>query len=144
MVLKKMTVDDLTRVHELEIRLFPNPWPRSFFESDLGRPDCVALIAEENGSLIAYGLATCCDVEMHVTNIAVDQRCQRRGIATQLMNELEKLAREKGCAGAYLEVRTGNAPAIELYRKLGYTVAYRRRQYYIDGDDAYVMEKKPL
>jgi ribosomal-protein-alanine N-acetyltransferase len=41
-----------------------------------------------------------------------------------------------------LEVRRGNAPAIALYRSLGYReVGVRPRYYAEDGEDALVMDK---
>ena len=136
-----MTIDDIQRVYELEYQLFPNPWPRSFFESDLSRPFTVALVVEIDGIIIGYALANCYAVEFHITNIAVDTVHQRQGIATQLIAELESIAETRGCANTYLEVRTNNIAAIELYRKLGYVISQTRKNYYIDGDDAYVMQK---
>jgi ribosomal-protein-alanine N-acetyltransferase len=138
---RRMTIADIDRVYEMEHDLFPNPWPKSFFESDLQRPSTIALVTEYDRRVIAYALANCYDVELHVTNIAVDGRFQRKGQAARLMDELERNASARGCTHAYLEVRTTNRGAIELYRKIGYTIVYTRSRYYIDGDDAYVMQK---
>jgi ribosomal-protein-alanine N-acetyltransferase len=136
-----MTIADIDQVYKMEHDLFPNPWPKSFFESDLQRSSTIALVIEYDGQVIAYALANCYDVELHVTNIAVDARFQRKGQAARLMDDLERNASERGCTHAYLEVRITNSGAIELYKKIGYTIAYTRSKYYIDGDDAYVMQK---
>jgi ribosomal-protein-alanine N-acetyltransferase len=140
-VLRAMKFEDLDRVYDLERSIFPNPWPKSFFESDLSLPRTVGLVAELDGSIAGYGLAACADIEFHITNIGVEPSFQRRGIASRLMNELERIALERGCTHAYLEVRTDNYPAVELYLKLGYKTLYTRRQYYLDGSDAHVMYK---
>jgi ribosomal-protein-alanine N-acetyltransferase len=71
----------------------------------------------------------------------VAREYQRRGVAQCVIGELEKAGRERGCGYAYLEVRVSNRPAIELYKKLGYQSAYTRKGYYLDGEDALVMEK---
>ena len=42
----------------------------------------------------------------------------------------------------YLEVRESNTPAVELYTKLGFEIARTARNYYADGEDAYVMAKQ--
>jgi len=136
-----MSFNDLNRVYELERKLFPNPWPRSFFETDLENPKTVALIAELEGEIVGYAMSNCVDTEFHITNIAVASEVQRQGIATQLMNEFEEMAKARGCTSAYLEVRVGNLAAIELYKKLGFNVLYIRKYYYLDGTDAYVMYK---
>lgn len=140
--IRRMSNSDLDAVYALEVKLFPNPWPKAFFAADLRSRDAIAYVVESNSAVLAYSMATCVDSKFHVTNIAVDGRHQRHGIATRLMHLLEHDAVEKGCRYAYLEVRTINAPAIRMYEELGYTIAYRRSHYYIDGDDAYVMEKE--
>ncbi|UCG90932.1 MAG: ribosomal protein S18-alanine N-acetyltransferase [candidate division WOR-3 bacterium] len=137
-----MQREDLGRVYEIEVESFPNPWPRVFFENDLKSPKAVALVAENKTTIVGYSIATCVDDELHITNIAVDKNYQRQGIATQLMDKLENIAEERGCTYAYLEVRTHNLAAINMYKNIGYNILYIRKQYYIDGDDAYVMSKE--
>jgi ribosomal-protein-alanine N-acetyltransferase len=40
----------------------------------------------------------------------------------------------------FLEVRLGNEKAIALYRRLGFREAGRRKSYYHDGEDAWLMQ----
>jgi ribosomal-protein-alanine N-acetyltransferase len=44
-----------------------------------------------------------------------------------------------GLDAAWLEVRAGNAAAIALYERFGFTTVGRRPGYYADGEDALVM-----
>ena len=54
----------------------------------------------------------------------------------------ERRARELGARTATLEVRRSNAPAIGLYRSMGYRDAGVRPRYYADdGEYALVMDK---
>ncbi len=137
-----MLVNDLKEVYELEVRLFPNPWPLSFFEADLRVPGTVAFVVENQGELIGYSMSTVGKEGFHITNIAIAQEHQRMGIGSRLMHILENIARERGCSRAYLEVRITNKSAIKMYEKLGYKIAHVQKLYYMDGDDAYVMEKE--
>jgi ribosomal-protein-alanine N-acetyltransferase len=137
-----MRLDDLDRVYRIERELFTNPWPQVFFENDLVSKETVAFVVEVKDTVIGYSLATCIEGKFHVTNIAVDKNYQRQGIATHLMQKLEDVAVEKKCYSAYLEVRPDNEAAINLYRKLGYSLTHIRKHYYIDDDDAYVMQKE--
>lgn len=137
-----MRFEDIDAVYELEAAMFPNPWPRSFFKHDLALQQSIAFIVEHGDKMVAYSLATCNNGKFHITNIAVNKRCQREGIGTKLMNLLEKIALERGCNYAYLEVRTDNIAAINMYKRLGYNIARRHELYYINGDDAYVMDKE--
>jgi ribosomal protein S18 acetylase RimI-like enzyme len=57
----------------------------------------------------------------YVSDIAVHPDYQRRGLGEALMRWALGWFREQGLRRAALTVNTGNAPAIALYRKLGFT-----------------------
>jgi len=57
--------------------------------------------------------------------IAVRPACRRRGHATRLMDALHAFGAEQGATTAFLQVAEDNAPAIALYRGLGYEPLYR-------------------
>ena len=141
-MLRAMRFEDLDSVVEIENRVFPNPWPRYFFEKDLESKNAIAYVVEENGKIIGYSLGMCIDVELHISNIAVDEDFQRRGLGSEMLREMEKVAVERGCGYAYLEVRTTNVAAIAMYKSKGYDVLFLRKRYYLDGNDAYVMHKE--
>jgi ribosomal-protein-alanine N-acetyltransferase len=141
-MIRAMRFEDLDAVCDIEHGVFPNPWPRVFFERDLESGNTVAFVAEENERVIGYSIGACIDVELHITNIAVAEGHQRRGIGMNLLVKMEGIAIERGCVFSYLEVRTNNIAAISMYKKYGYDILYTRKKYYIDGDDAYVMHKE--
>jgi ribosomal-protein-alanine N-acetyltransferase len=137
-----MRFEDLDAVYSIEHGVFPNPWPRYFFEKDLTSVNTIAFVAVDNERVIGYTLGSCIAHELHITNIAVVQEYQRRGVGLSLLKRLESVALERECTFAYLEVRTSNTAAIDMYKKYGYDILYTRKRYYIDGDDAYVMHKE--
>ena len=51
--------------------------------------------------------------------MAIDPKHQRRGLATNLVRQLFKVFRERGCTGVYLTTGAENRPALALYRRLG-------------------------
>ena len=55
------------------------------------------------------------------------------------MNELVAFAKGLPVRHILLEVRRSNAPAIKLYRSLGFFATNVRRRYYDDGEDAVEM-----
>lgn len=137
-----MHIEDLDRVYKLETRLFPNPWPKSFFESDLRLNETIAFVLENEGKIIGYSIASMANAKFHITNIAVDEKYQRQGIGSRFVKVLEDTATKNNCNYAYLEVRTNNKTAIDFYESHGYSILYTRSMYYIDGEDAYVMDKE--
>jgi ribosomal protein S18 acetylase RimI-like enzyme len=57
-----------------------------------------------------------------INYLAVSPSLQRRGLATRMMREAEKLLRTVGCAKINLQVRQHNHVAIKFYEKIGYSV----------------------
>jgi len=74
-------------------------------------------------------------------SVAVDPHQQGRGLSRRLMTASEEEARRRECAYIRLEVRPDNAPAIALYRKLGYREFGLFPDYYEDHTAALRMEK---
>lgn len=60
-----------------------------------------------------------------VYSLVVDVAFRRRGIATQLMERLEELLKQRGCLKVNLQVRASNEKVVALYKQLGYEVEAR-------------------
>jgi len=78
--------------------------------------------------------------EAEMRNMAVFSSYRRRGLGNALLDEVHRRLRELGVKRVYLEVRAGNAPAIQLYESAGYRRESIRKDYYQGPDeDACVM-----
>lgn len=77
--------------------------------------------------------------ELHVLNIATHAEHRRRGHARVLLQYAIGFAAEHRVRLVLLEVRRSNAPAIGLYRSLGFSAIGVRERYYGDGEDALEM-----
>jgi ribosomal-protein-alanine N-acetyltransferase len=79
--------------------------------------------------------------EAHITTLAVHNKFRKKGIGTKLVEQLMKDAKARGLNKLYLEVRQSNIPAQKIYKKLGFKVIDRRREYYQHPvEDALVMQ----
>jgi ribosomal-protein-alanine N-acetyltransferase len=103
--------------------------PREFF------------VAEIAGEIVGYVAGTVVGDRGEIESLAVDQRVRRRGIGRLLVDRLVDRFRELGLRTCFLEVRTTNTTAIDLYRRLGFRMAGTLLAYYTDGADAVVMDK---
>ena len=95
------------------------------------RPERVVLVIEEEvvlGFVVAQVLAD----EWEIENIAVSAAARRRGLASRLVSELLKRAKERGARAVFLEVRESNRAARMLYEKWAFLPAGRRKAYYTD------------
>jgi len=142
LVVEPMRRRNLAAVMAIESVSYPKPWTFGVFRSELEQMAAGNrhyLVAHEGRELVAYGGMLFALDEAHITNVAVDARHQRKGLATRLMAELAWVAIDRHCTALSLEVRVGNTPAITLYEKFGFTAAGVRKQYYENADDAIVM-----
>jgi GNAT superfamily N-acetyltransferase len=56
----------------------------------------------------------------YLSSLAVDRKYRRNGIACELINEAETIAKQRGYRAVYLHVIDQNHPARKLYQKLNY------------------------
>ena len=142
-----MVAADAARCAELESVLFPgdDPWSERAFLSELAAPHNHYFAAREGDHLVGYaGIALLGRgeaVESEVHTIGVDPAAHRRGVGGALLTALLDTADRHG-GPVFLEVRTDNTPAIELYNREGFVVVGTRRNYYQpSGADAFTMQR---
>jgi len=83
--------------------------------------------------------------EAHITNIAVRQQYQRRGIGELLLISIIDLAKELKASIMTLEVRASNLAAQNLYSKYGFVQVGIRRGYYLDNrEDGVLMSTESI
>ncbi|MBI4852811.1 MAG: ribosomal protein S18-alanine N-acetyltransferase [Acidobacteria bacterium] len=79
--------------------------------------------------------------ELHINNVATDPTFRRIRIGTTLMESVIKESRIYGARRCLLEVRANNVSAQILYKKMGFEMIGRRRDYYtMPTEDALVMQ----
>lgn len=138
----------LGQVLAIERSVYPKPWSRSVFQTELAQPDSrrylVALgpatawwrarpVMGYAGLMLAVG-------EAHITTVAVHPAHHRRKIASRLLHALLTQARARGAASATLEVRVANRGAQRLYGGFGFSPVGTRPGYYAEtGEDALIM-----
>lgn len=139
-ILRDMDPLDIEGVVAIERTSYPTPWAGTMFLGELLCDDSVALVAEEDGAVAGYLMASDQAGVWHVLNVCVRPESRSRGVAARLLREL--FARTEGRAGRgyTLEVRTSNAAAIRLYERMGFVGEGVRPRYYSDnGEDALIM-----
>ena len=121
----------LPQVAALETLCFSAPWSAQMLAGELERDNTVYLVAqEETGAVWGYaGFYTVLD-EGCITNVAVHPDGRRQGIGRRLVQALLEAARMRALVTMTLEVREHNEGALTLYRRAGFQMVGRRKQYY--------------
>ena len=134
--------EDILRISELEMECFPKePWSYRMLADSFENENFVGILCEENGEIAGYGGVTVGYDTADIDNIAVSERYRGCGMGGVLLEELVMVARERGAAKIFLEVRVSNAVAMSLYLKHGFKGVYARTRYYTDGEDCLVMAR---
>jgi ribosomal-protein-alanine N-acetyltransferase len=146
LVIRKMTVDDVPAVVDLDQKSFSLPWPERSFRFELtDNPASRCWVAELDGNIVGMIVVWLIVDEAHVATIATHPDFRRKGIAKRLLSHALQKLMEQGARSSFLEVRESNLAAQEMYRKFGYEETGRRRRYYKDNDeDAILMNLDSL
>ena len=134
--------DDAPGIAALEEAIFPDAWDYRSVMDLITTEGAMCFTASEGGRVIAYVIGRLIAPEGEIYRVAVDEAYRKRGIAYRLLDYAVKTSRGKGLESIFLEVRSMNTPAINLYRVYGFSEGGRRKGYYRNPtDDAIVMLK---
>ncbi|MEM2110429.1 MAG: ribosomal protein S18-alanine N-acetyltransferase [Candidatus Bathyarchaeia archaeon] len=149
--LRKPRLEDLDQVIYINQRCLPENYS-SFFFTDLYMhfPETF-FVAEKDGKIVGYIM---CRIESgfsglhltkkgHIISLAVLPEYRNMGIGYALVKEaLHAMWSHYNAKECYLEVRVSNIPAVNLYKKAGFTMEKTVKGYYADGENAYIMSRK--
>ena len=125
----KMRVADLAEVVAVESAIYTHPWtPGNFTDSLNSRYDCATY--RLGVELIGYFVVFVAVGEAHLLNLSVAANRQRQGVASTLLREAMRVARERRALEIFLEVRPSNAAALALYAGFSFKQIGFRRDYY--------------
>ncbi len=123
--MKKIEAAEVARI---ESEVYAYPWTLgNFMDSLNGGHSCWACTV--NGVLVGYAVMLVAAHEAHLLNICIAADWQARGLGTQLLRHLMRIA--KSDAGImFLEVRPSNPHAQRLYEREGFQRIALRPKYY--------------
>ncbi len=139
--IEKMATIDLQEVIAIERDVFPSPWTKEMFYSELiDNPLSSSFIVKEKEQIIGYIFFWDVAGEFHLMNIAIHRKWHRRGVGEALLKWLFQIGKQRGVRGITLEARASNFPARLLYKKLGfYEVGIRKNYYHSPMEDAILL-----
>jgi len=80
--------------------------------------------------------------EAHINYFVIDNKFRKRGFGTRLMNYLIKQCEKLNVRKLFLEVSQRNITAEEFYSRFEFFSVGIRKNYYRDGSNAILKEKK--
>lgn len=126
---------DLPFLYITEASVFSDAWSEGAILGHLVSEHTLSLIAREGDTPLGYLLASVLPPEGELYRIAVCPAARRRGVGRLLLDELFRLAIERGAEKIYLEVRESNLSARALYGSVGFETVGLRKNYYRRPDE---------
>ena len=150
--LRRFSPADLEAVININRVCLPENYAAYFFIDTYNTLPETFLIAESQGQVAGYIM---CRLEHgfsdlkklrfarkgHIISVAVMPDFRNMGIGHSLVEQALSALSAHHTDECYLEVRTNNLAAINLYKKMSFEITRTIPHYYFDGFDAYVMTK---
>jgi len=145
--LRQVFAESAELLAAIHAECFPRYWNSSEFTDFFSVPGTQAVLAEVAGGKPAGMLVYRLQFEQaDILTLAVLPAFRGQGVATQLLAHGLEAVQRYGAQKMFLEVEDGNAAALALYEKAGFSHLSRRKLYYRQKDgsftDALVMTKK--
>lgn len=118
-------------------------WSLEEVRSSLDKPGGILILQQDKKGIYGVIIAHVLQQEAELYFIYVIDRMRRNGISRELMTRFLSYCGEKRVERVFLEVRESNYSAIDLYRSFGFRICDRRKRYYSDSEDAFVMMHSP-
>ena len=142
-VIEDASIRDLDRLYEIESECFKEEaFSKAQIAQLLKDYNSISLTARLGGDIVGFVISTVYvdrkALHGHVLTIEVLPAYRRSRVGTALLGEVEKIFTQKSVKSLTLEVREDNVAAIGLYRKLGYEVVGRLKNYYGSAHGIYL------
>jgi len=126
---RDMTLADVDAVWQIECAAYGFPWSKGLFEQAIcSTKDCWVMLLQ--GRICGYAIVSYVVGEAELLNICVDPQYQGRKLGGRLLEHVIDAATAKQTTDMYLEVRTSNQAAIQLYERAGFNEVGCRKNYY--------------
>ena len=142
-MIRELNTSDIEIIEKVE-KAFPTFFSKSKILDDFKQNAFTKyFIYEEKSNII--GVVNYYDLyeRFELSYIEVVPQYRNKKIGSLLIENLIRIAKEKGVNNITLEVNINNIYAIKLYEKYGFSVVAVRKGYY-DGVDGYLMERKMM
>jgi len=142
-VIEDASLKDLDRLYEIETECFGREaFTKAQVAQLLRNYNSIGLVARVEGLIVGFVIGDMYVdgriLQGHICTIEVLPNFRRQGIGEKLLQEIEKIFRQKNVRASALEVREDNIPAIRFYRKLGYDTIGRLKNYYGSAHGLYL------
>ena len=126
----KLTLVEIPLVLSIEEQNSDYPWSQGQFTTSIENSNNICYCLSLNDKTIGYLIAMLALDSADILNIGIEPDFKRQGHGTALLNHLIEELKKRSIGEILLEVRAGNKPAIQFYKKQGFKEISVRKNYY--------------
>jgi len=119
-MIRKMDLEDLDLVLDLELQLFSSPWTKENYIFELTENPFGHYVVLDDQGIKGYLGLWIHDEAMQITTLGVDPQYQNKGYGKALLDYALLKAIQEVASMITLEVRVSNQKAIHLYESAGF------------------------
>ena len=127
--------------YELDLKSIKH-WNQNQWEKELEKDYINAMGIFLNNSIIGVCVIHKIYDEAEIRYLSVHPSYQKRGLGKKLINQIIKECKNENIKRIFLEVSIKNKQALSFYKNSGFKTIDIRKNYYKDGSDALIKEKK--
>lgn len=142
MEIRRASAKDASAIALAEEICFSDAWQQRDILGYLSTEGGMVFVALREGKVIAYLLGRLIAPEAEIYRIAVLPEERQHGVGYRLLDYAMKTERGRGLETVFLEVRSRNTAAINLYTAYGFKRVGVRKGYYKNPDDDAVIMLK--
>ena len=132
-MIREIVKNDLDGLLRLYMQLHNNPMPEKtagilqIWNSILQDKNHHVIVAEENGEIVSSCVCVIIPNMTHnqqpyafIENVITDEKCRKRGLATQCLNYAKEIALKENCYKMMLLTGSKEESTLDFYRKAGF------------------------
>ena len=139
--IKHINKKDIDLCYELDSNTI-SLWSKKQWVNEFKKEGVKVLGIFLSESLIGISVFQVIPDEVQINFFVIKQKYRKKGFGTYLMNYLIKECKKLNIIKLYLEVSHNNINAEKFYSRFDFSTVGIRRNYYKDGSDALLKEKK--
>lgn len=140
LIVRRASRGDLGIVYEIERQSFKDPYPAFFIEMLMTLNPDTFLVAQKEGGVVGYVVATKDRSTGHIVSIAVAPEEREKQVGRSLMENILVVLQKLEVETIRLEVRRNNLVAQRFYESQGFMYNHEVSGYY-GNEDAFVYYK---
>ncbi|WP_124065240.1 ribosomal protein S18-alanine N-acetyltransferase [Clostridium sp. E02] len=139
-MVREMEAEDVLTITGIEQVCFPDPWSYESIMESLNNNLDTWFVVEMKAEIVGYCVFRIIAGEGELLRIALLPKWRGRGLSKKLMDQVVFYSRRWEVSSMFLEVRSSNECAVNLYRSYGFLENGIRKNYYQNPcEDAILM-----